>query len=281
MAIKRSALSGLANAMPSQNKEIAKQQDAARAIRLQQAVSQMPTQAATQPQAAQQLGSQQAQIAGQQAQQQQAATQQTAQQVTQLAAQQQQQAASGQTAAAEAALKREGIATESELSEKQRQVEDQIFQDQIQFQKDELGRTEYSQEQMMDLALWSAQSTEDFKDRVQTIEQEADKELALLQALHNSIETTLKGSFAMGEQQLDQASKERMVEVQRELQRRIEDRQKKAAKRGTYGQVGGLVGGIGGGIVGGYLGGPVGAVAGAAAGSAAGTAGGTAMAENS
>jgi hypothetical protein len=237
-------------------------------------VANIPAAVAQQPQAAQQLSAEQSQLAGQQALQNQQRQQQQAQQLTGLALNQQQQAASGEAAAAEIALKNQGIATEKTISDKQRQVEDQIFRDQVTFKKDELGRTEYQQEQMMDLALWSAKSKEDYLNRVQVINQEADKELMLLETLYKKIEQAEQQSFVAGESQLDKDSQVRMLEAKRALQTRIDKKKRQAAARGIYGQAGGLVGGIGGGILGGYFGGPAGAVGGAAAGSAFGTAAG-------
>lgn len=273
MADTRELIKKISKAMPIADAEAKRRAEATRAIQLQKSVAAAPSVTPSQmPGVAGYLGTQQATAAGQQAVQ---TAQQKAQQGLGL-----QQAAVGvqgmqqqaTLAAQQLAQQEQAIKGQASTQDKARQAEDTIFQNQLVFNKDELGRKYLQGTQELDMAIASAQSEEDFKDRVQYINQVSQQKIQMLTALNNRLSTILKGRDALAEQKLDQASKERIQAYQQQIEAEIQRATSAAANReAMFTAGGGIIGGVVGGIIGAVAGEGAGAVPGAIIGAGVGS----------
>ena len=258
MANTASTIRKLERAMPVMDKRRQQQQQAARDIQLQQSVAQAP--AGT---TAQQLGTQAATAAGQQAVTNEASQQQQRSQLAQAELQSQATQAGERQVAEQAGLQREQIAVGSELAKQQLQNIDQIAQDQMEFKRDEIGRVQYQETQLIDFAIATAESEEELQNRLQDIEWASRQETAMMEAINNRLKTLLSGEQSAELQKYSQEQQAELVRYQRDLEDNLREKQEKAARNGA------IFGGIGT-IIGAYYGGPAGAKAGGEAGSAAG-----------
>jgi len=270
----------LQKAMPVADEEQRKRLEAGRAIQLQQAVQQAPAlPTVTIPTTAQSLGTAQVQQAGaQQIQQAQQQAQQTAQ-MSQMALDEQKAQAKQAVEGQRLALGEKQIQTEAELSEQKRAVEDKILQNQLNFQRDEIGRAELQQSQLYDLAISTAKNEEDLKDRIQSINQASAERINYLEALANRLKVVASGEFKIKNQKLDQKSREYIMELQRQAKERAAKEKAKAGNRAAMFQAGGtIVGAVAGGVLGSVVVPGIGASAGATVGAAAGGALGSVVA---
>jgi hypothetical protein len=273
MAETRDLIRKLSKAMPIADAEQQRRQAATRAIQMQRTVAQAPTVPATQiAPVAGFIGVQQQQLAGQQAVQ-------NAQQQSQRNIGLQQAAVGAQGIAQQSQIAGQALAQQEQANkaqiatqEKARQAEDQIFQNQLSFNKDELGRKFLQGTQELDAALISAKSAEDFKDKAQYIQHVSDQKIQMLTALNKRLSLIIKGEAAIGEQKLDQASKERIQAYQQQIEAEIQRSTSAAANReAMFTAGGGVIGGVVGGVIGAVYGGGGGAVPGAVIGAGAGS----------
>jgi hypothetical protein len=238
------ALRKLQSAMPVLDKQRQQQQQQARAVQLQQQVAQQPTTAPVTP-TAQQLGAQAAQQAGQQevkaAQQRQQQLGQMAQ--TALGAERAQ--AAEQLGQRQLGLGERQLAVTEELGGRTRSAEDQIFQNQVDFKRDELGRTTYQSHQQLDLALASAQSAEDFKDKMQIIEQATKENLAMLEATAKRLELELKGEGQLSRQDLTLEKQSQLQDLLRDTKNSLARKQAEAQATAAMYQGIGAAAGVG------------------------------------
>ena len=258
--------------MPEVDERRANQTKALQGAALQQQVAQAPAVPAAQvAQQAQAIGAQQAQMAQQQqiAQAQQSAQQQ--QQAGQVGLGVREIDLQAQIARQQQALAQQRLKQEDVLTRQQRALEDKIFAERTQFHKDDMGRTLYQENQLIDLALVTAQSEEDLKNRLQIIDQETRESLNMMEALNNRLKQSIQGDFAMEQQKLDQASKQKIIEAQRALEASIAKKKADAAnKRGLMQGIGTIGGAAIGSIIPG-AGTWAGAALGASVGGAVGT----------
>jgi hypothetical protein len=205
------------------------------------------------------LGAQQAAAAGQQAVTNEAAQQQQrsalAQQALQSQAVQQEDVLSQQ----QAGLQRQQIQSEEQLSTIKRQNIDKTANAQMEFKRDEQGRIEYQESQLIDYAIATAESEQDLKDKLADIQWAADQEVQVLSAANNRLKSVLYGEQQVELQKYTQEQRAAVAEYQRSLERELERKQERASN-------GAMIGGGIGTIAGAYFG-PVGAAAGGTAGS--------------
>lgn len=247
------------------NAGIAQGLQQARQAQLQQQIAgAAPTAGAA---AAQQIGAQQAAQAGQiklQAAQQ---TQQQTQQVAATAINQQRLEGMQALAAKKLGIDQRQRELSTKLSTLNRDVKNKLFDQNLSFQKDELGRTVFNERQLMDYKLANAQSDEEFKDYEQQTHELSDRKMKMLQMSYQKIQQSLQQAEGMREQQLSNEQKARLTQALQALQQKMAKEKAEQANRASMFN---SVGTIAGAVVGGYFGGSSGAAAGAAVGGGAG-----------
>jgi hypothetical protein len=151
-----------------------------------------------------------------------------------------------------------------------------IFDKQVQFQKDELGRTYWNERQLADWKIKEAKSDEELAEFEQNMMQEFEKKMALLQASERAVKQRLEQEMQKSEQDQDQALMQRLQNAEIELQRKQQKAQARASQNAAIMGAAGTIAGMA--IAGGVIAatGGVGAPAAAAIIGASGTAGGAA-----
>ena len=257
---------------PRANEAAVQRLRAGQTIQAQQLAGAVASGAVPKPQGAQldQAGAQLAQQTAQKATQQAA---QTGQQMTQAAQLGEQAAANagniaaGQRAAGMAETAR---SNEDQLARLSLGVKKKLFDDRTKFETDEIGRTTLNSIQLADWAVVSAESAEDFKDKMQTIELAQDRKIELLKTGYSRIMAALDAEAKGTAQKMTQEAKQRMIEAQRAMKEAIRREQ---ANKANNQMIFSTAVGIAGGVAGGIYGGPMGAAAGYSAGSGLGSAG--------
>lgn len=268
-------LNKLAAAIPMANQQIAGGLQQARETQLQQAIGQMtPEQAAT-PRLAQSIGAQQAsaaaniQLQAQQKTQQQAIS--TGQQIIAQDRMQRQQ----ELFTRSQALSQKSRYLENELGRVSQSAKDKLFDQQLSFKRDELGRTVWNERQLADYKLATAKSDEDFLNYQQQATLLSERRLKMLTMAQRKLEQTLEQGYAANKQKLDQASKLKIMESLANLKKKMAREKARQSGNMAMWQAGGTIIGAGVGFVAtGFN--PAGAVVGAQMGAGAGTAIGSA-----
>lgn len=265
LTLKQNALAKLQ--MPGQQatKAAQTQGQAAQTTSLQNVVAQMgQTPAAP---AAQQLGAQSAAGAGQLANAATAANAenqlQTAQTVMKQGADESSQRLQRKSLEAQ---KENRLATDR-LANLSGELKSKLFDSQLSFNKDELGRTVFNEQQLLDYKLAQGIQDEDLLNYEQIARQLTDRKMQLLKTAQAKILAELNQDFSSGQQELDQAHKKALVEQKRAVEEKIRKEQAKAKNRAAMFSAAGTVVGA----VAGAFAGPAGAAAGASLGGAAGS----------
>jgi hypothetical protein len=212
------ALQNLQNQLPVASQRVAQGIQTARDIQLQQAVAKAPVGAATAP-AAQQTAAAATEQAGQQ--QVEAAKQmvQQAGQVGQLQLGEQQMGAQQQVAQAQQAARQQEINNAERLGRLDMSAKKELIDSQLQFQKDEAGRTLFNQRQLVDYAAQNARSEEDYKNYAQQADQLNKRKLQTMDTAYKIIEEDLSQRFRVAEQRKDQAAQQQIMEIRAEIER--------------------------------------------------------------
>lgn len=264
---KMTALQNLQKQLPVASEKLAKGMQAARDIQLQQAVARAPTGAAVAPTAQQTAAAATAQTGEQQIGQAQQMVQQAGQ-IGQLQLGEQQMAAQQKIAGAQQAARQQEMTNVERLGRLDLAAKKELYDKQLEFQKDEAGRTLFNQRQLADYALQNAQSDEQFKDWAQKAEQLNKRNLQALEASYALIIEDLNYRWQLAEQANDQRTK---VEIQKMKAAAEEAMRRKQAKAANMTSMWGAIGTVGGAVVGGFVAGPQGAIVGAQMGGAAGS----------
>lgn len=264
-------LKSLAKQFPASNQKMANQLDSARAIQMQQQVAAAPTTAPTR-QIGQAIGGQQAAQASEVALQQQKIGQQQATQVGQLGLaekgrQLRQEEASANLA--EQARQRDIVENIANMSE---QAKNDMFNNRLEFRKDELGRTFLNERQLADYAILTAKNEQEWLKYQQTAMNAHKKALEMSKMAYAKIEQALKQESMKKDQEANQALKKELLQAKQQLEQDIARRESEAKNKQAMWSTGGqMVGAVAGGVVGGIYGGPAGAAAGASAGGSLGS----------
>lgn len=256
--------------MPVANRDAAARLQATRAMQLQSSVASAPSSGATgeapvTKSAIQAAGAQQAQAAGQiavdSAKQDLSATQGAAQ----VAAQNQATADAERLGQRRLVLAETSRKNESRLATLDRDVKQKLFDSRMEFRRDELGRARLNEAQLADWTVQQSKSENEFRLRMQTMEQAHKQRMALLEVAHAKIAEQLEFESRKRMQDRDQATYERLARAKHNLEMKIQQEQAEAANRQAMWGAAGTVAGAG---VGAAVGGPAGAGVGASAGGA-------------
>lgn len=275
-----SNISQMASQFPQQNEDVARKQAEARQAAIRSAVAGAARRG---PLPSQTLGQAAAQSVQQQAQPRLQAQARTIEQQGQLAQMQLQQEGAGK----QAELQRRNVQLQQQhrlavtsLNQLQQGLGDKLVTRETQFQKDQLGRTMFTERQLMDYKLASSRRREDMADYEQAVTQASQLRMQALKQSHAIITQSLQQMFAQDEQTKDIRQTERIHAARKSIEEKMAAEAARQAERASRFQatgriVGTVVGGVVGGVAGVFVGG-VGAVPGAMAGAAAGGAIGSA-----
>ncbi len=262
---KLQALKNLSAALPVANSKVAAGQTAARQMQIQNAVKAVPVGAVTAP-TAQETGAAAAQQAGQQKVQ---AAQQNVQQqgqIGQVGLQEQNTANQNQIQSLQQGSREQQTSAVERLGNLDAKLKQDIYDKNIQFQKDETGRTVLNETQMADYARVNAQNDQQYQNYAQTAQQASQRNLELMNVAHQKIMEDLDVRYEKAKQAGDQATMRDIANMKYETDQRMQREQARAANSAAAWTAGGTV--LGGAL--GSLAGPAGAQAGAGVGGALG-----------
>lgn len=269
------ALQNLQKQLPVASQKVASGIQAARDIQLQQAVAKAPTGAAIAPAAQQtaaaataQTGAQQVEAAKQMVQQ--------AGQLGQLQLGEQQLAAQQRAAQQQQAARQQEMTNVEKLGRLDMAAKQELYDKEMQFKKDEAGRTLFNERQLADYAIRNARSEEEYKRYAQDAELLAKRDLQATEAAFNLVMEDLKSKWQLAEQRQDQAAKEEIARIEAAAKAAMEKKRNKAANSAAMWSSGGMiVGAVAGAVAAPFTGGAInpatGAMIGAQAGSGLGT----------
>jgi len=263
---RQQALANLSALVPESNARLARQRQQAQRIQMKQQIS------GARPDA---LNMNVAGQAGAQAQQ---AEQQAALGAAQATVEQQGRIAQMQTgetriegmqqiADKEELINKASIHLSNKLNGIDQRAKQRVYDERMAFSAAEAERGYLQQRQLADFAVLSAKSRNQYLDSAQKVEQWNRKQLQIMEALHKSLLTDLKGMESLKDQGLDQAYRIRAEKLVAAYERRIQREQARASNNRSMWTAGGA---IVGGVLAGVFGTPAAAPAGAAAGAAVG-----------
>lgn len=123
-------------------------------------------------------------------------------------------------------------------------VKTKLYDKAMQFQKDELGRTIWSQTQLMDFAAKKAQRWQDYRNTEMQVAQVQKRRMTLLKTAQAKIQQTLEQEFAKSEAASNRDLQDRLTKAKAEIQRKVAKAQAKAEEESAMWQLGGqLLGG--------------------------------------
>lgn len=259
------ALQNLQKQLPVANQRVAQGIQTARDIQLQQAVARAPTGAAIAPAAQQTAAAAAAQTGSQQAEQAKQMVQQAGQ-LGQLQLGEQQLQAQQQVARAQQAARQQEMTNIDRLGRLDMEAKKDLYDREIQFKKDEAGRTLFNERQLVDYMARNARSDEEYKNYAQQADLLNRRNLQAMETAYKIIEEDLAQKWRAAEQKKDQAAQKQIADIRAEIQARMERERARAANRGAMWQAGGMIVGA----AAGSFAGPAGAAAGAQIGGAMG-----------
>jgi hypothetical protein len=258
------ALKELAGAMPIASQKAAQQLQAGRLVGLQQAVSQAQgpvTKQQIQQGAAQQV-TQAAGIQNQVANNMQG----NLVEMGRASVQAQQTAQQTQLDGRRLALAESSRKAEESLNSLGADLKQKLFDRQMQFEKDEAGRALFNTTQLADWAVQKSKNAEEYKNKVQKMDQAHKMTLHAMEITQKKIEQQLEFEMRKKIQDRDQATLERLARYKQQLRLEYEKKVAKYKNEQAQWQAGGMVVGA---IIGTMAGGNT--AAGAAIGGSAGT----------
>lgn len=245
----QSIFRNLAGQMPGQNKQVVTGlQEAAKSQMQAQLGGAQPL---GQPMGIRQLQQAGAQAAAQQAQpilQMQQQAQQQAKQVGGMALEEEARQNQKQLQERQFNMQREQRDMESQLKVFNEGLKQRLLDDQFQFQKDELGRTLFTERQLLDYKAATAKSNIELKQLETKMRQASQRKTQILKAAQAKIKQELANEFTKGEQELDQAQTKRLTEAKRVIDEKIRREQARARNRGSMFSAIGTLAGIATGI---------------------------------
>ena len=235
----QAGLAGLASQMPIRNQVVADQQKAARLLQLQQAVAGMtPQQAPTATQAAgmgatmaAQAGQQQVERAGQQVQQ--------AGQLAKLGQGEAELTSTQKVSALQTGAQREQLDQTSRLAALDDRTKREIFDNELQFKRDQNDVALFSERQLADYKRLNAQKDQDYANWATKAKQVHDRNIATLQAISDRLAEVEKNNYYVGKQRLDQAQTKELAQLKRDNDLRLAKAKAKAANTATMWAAGG------------------------------------------
>lgn len=162
-------------------------------------------------------------------------------------------------------LQRKEREAQSTLSNLNSSLKNKLFDENMQFGKDELGRTLFNDRQLLDFKVATAKSDIELKKFEQDMRQASARKIQILAAAQQKLKQALEQSFSQGEQNLDQDSRMKIAQAKIAAEAKMK---KEANKQKNRAAIISAAGTIAGGVVGFVAtgGNPMGAMAGASMG---------------
>lgn len=272
------ALQNLSKQLPVANQRIAQGQQAARDMQLQQAVAAAPAPSSNVQQTAAQTGASAAASKGAElVENAQKGIQQGAQ-IAQVGLQEQTRVGQEKLTGLEMGARDASMQNAQRLAALDNRAKQEIYDKQMQFQRDEMGRTLFNDRQLLDYARTKAGSDEEFANYAQQMKQATDRNLQAMRTAYANVNEDLDQKMQIAEQQKDQKAARQIAETKRAMEEEMQRQENETANKNSMFAA---VGTIGGAVVGGFLGagaGGIGAAPGAAIGASVGGAVGTGVA---
>lgn len=262
-------LNKLAASIPVANQELANNMQAARITQLQSAIGGLTPEQAGTTQLAQQIGAQQAQQAGAIQVQTAQKTAQQQQQIGQMALQEDKMQKQQELFTRQQALAQRNRGLTNQLARLDSNLKDRLFDQQLQFKKDEFGRTIWNERQLADFAVLQAKTQADLDKFEQMVDQQSKRRLQILQTAQAKLKQVLEQNYLREGQELDQSARKEIARMKAAAEEKIRKEKARRANRGAMLQGAFTVIGA---IVGAVTAGPPGAAAGAQIGSGVGQA---------
>lgn len=178
-----------------------------------------------------------------------------------------------------------GAAQEDQLAQLGQDVRKQIFDDRIQFARDEAGRKLLTESQLADHAAHIAKDENEFKQKMQFAELQHTKKMQVMQMAHQKLAAALEFEYRKKAQDRSQSVVEELARAKRNIELKIQaeaaaskNRQAQWSSAGVV--LGAVIGGVAAGVSTGGLGAGAGAALGASIGGAAGGAIGSTVEAN-
>lgn len=234
------ALQKLQSQLPVANQRVAQGIQTARDLQLQQAVAKAPTGAAIAPAAQQTAAAATAQTGQQQAEAAQQMIRQAGQ-VGQLQLGEQQLAAQQKIAQQQQAARQQEIDSAERLGRLDLAAKQELYDKELEFKKDEAGRTLFNERQLADYAIRNARSEEEYKKYAQDAQLLAKRDLEATEIAFSLVMEDLKQRWSLAEQQRDQAAKEEIARIEAEARAAMERKRARAANSAAMWQAGGQI----------------------------------------
>ena len=215
----QSGLATMMGQMPVRNKLIADQQSAARALQLQQAIAAAP-QPLTKTQAAQTAG-QVAQAAGEQQVSQAKSMMQTAEQAAKLGMQETALAGREKIAGLQETTRTEALGQAERLAAIDQAAKKELFDTELQIQKDANNNALLSARQLADYAILSANRKEAFDNWSQKTQLYSKRNLQMLQAMERKLSQAIEDGYLDKKTKLSQAQTQELAKIKKDVQDRI------------------------------------------------------------
>lgn len=259
------ALQNLSSALPVANAKVAAGQNSARQMQIQNAVKAAPAGSITGN--AQATGQAVAEQAGAQAVP--AAQQNVAQQgqVAQVGLQEQNTANQAQVQSLRQGGREQQIDAAEKLGQLDSKLKQDIYDRNMKFERDELGRATLNETQTADYVRLNAKSDDEYKNYAQQAQQANDRNLQMMEVAYKKIVEDLDFRYQKAKQAGDQQTMKDVENMRNETEARMSREKARAANSAAAWTAGGM---IVGGVAGAVIGGPAGAQAGAGVGGALG-----------
>lgn len=227
----QTGLAAVASNMPVRNKLVADQQRAARAIQLQQAVAGLPPASQQQVGPAQvaAMAGQMAQAAGQQQVSQAQQMMKQAEGAAKLGMQEQQLAGQERLMGMAETARRENLDQVSRLAALDAKSKQELFDQEMQFARDQNNNAIFSERQLRDYALMATNREEAFRNYEQSAQMYAKRNIEMLQVMQKKVQQALESGYLDEKTRLDRETAAELAQIQKDIDNRIAKASAKAA----------------------------------------------------
>lgn len=236
------ALQNLSNQLPVANSQLAAGQEAARKMKLQQAVAAAPVTGGIQP-TAQQAGTATAAEAGTQAVQNAQKTVAQQGQIGQLGLAEQARQGRAEIGSAQLGAGQEKMDQVQQFANLDQSLKQKLYDDTMKFQKDELGRTVFNENQLADYYRTKVQNQEEFKNLAQKAQQASKRSLLMIQKAYELEQEDLKNQYEAAKQAGDQATMKQIKQSQFDNDQAMQRQKNRDANNAAVWTAGGTIAG--------------------------------------
>lgn len=236
------ALQNLSAQLPVANSRVAQGQSAARALQLQQAVGAAPATTAITP-ASQQMGATMATQAGGQAVEQASNSVRAQGQIGQQGIQEQQLQSQSTLGGLQAGARAQQMSNVQRLANVSQKAKQELYDDQMRFQRDEQGRTQFNTRQLADYARVQAQSQQQLANYQQQSDQLYKRSIQAMEQAQVIVSEDLRQRAAVASQQGDQTTQREIAQMREDMDSKIAKEKAAAANNSAMWGAGGTIAG--------------------------------------